>query len=287
MSAPLLRLDHVRGGIVGDVSLEVSAGEVVGLVGSAGTGKSTLLRLAAGCRRPDAGTITVVGHAATSRAARRLAGYAPAAPSFPPGLTVRGLLEYLAWFHGPAPARRGLVAAALELADLGAVAAERPARLPQSLLRRVSLAQAALGGRRLLLLDETLEGTDAPTRRALIERLGRLAWNGAAIVLASHDLGTVERFAERVVVLRAGTIARDQAASVLLRERILEVVLDAPPAAAPPGFRVAPFGVETDLGARTVEAALALCRTHRLVVRATRVRSRSLEDVVVETRGGS
>jgi hypothetical protein len=64
-------------------------------------------------------------------------------------------------------------------------------------------------------------------------------------------------------------------------------VLDAPPAAPPPGFRLAPFGVEADLGPRTVEAALALCRAHRLVVRATRVRSRSLEDVVVESSGRS
>jgi ABC-type multidrug transport system ATPase subunit len=287
MTDPVLHLDRVSGGIVRDVTLDVRAGEVVGLVGSAGTGKTTLLQLAAGWRRPSAGTTTIGGHVATTIAARRLVGYAQASPAFPPGLTVRGVLEYYAWFHGPAAARRALVAATLELADLGAVAGERPARLPQGVLRRVSLAQAVLGGRRVLLLDETLEGSDAATRRALIERLGRLAWNGAAIVLASHDLDSIQRFADRIVVLRAGTIVRDQPAAVLLRERVLEVVLDAPPAAPPPGFRLAPFGVEADLGPRTVEAALALCRAHRLVVRATRVRSRSLEDVVVESSGRS
>jgi len=287
MNDPILQLCGVSRGVVTDVSLDLGAGEIVGLVGAGRSGKSTLLRLAAGWLRPSAGSVTVYGHPATTLAARRVVGYAPATPSFPPGLTVRGLLEYFARFHGPGASRRELVAAALEIADLGPVANERPARLPQSILRRVSLAQAALGGRRVLLLDETLEGTDPVTRRGLAERLGRHAWNGGAVVLASHDLSAVERFADRIVVLRAGAVVRDAPAGVLLRDRVLEVVLDAPPAAPPPGFRLAPFGVEADLSGRTIEAALALCRAHRLVVRATRVRARSLEDIVVETGGGS
>jgi ABC-type multidrug transport system ATPase subunit len=197
------------------------------------------------------------------------------------------VLEYYACFHGPAGHSRGLVAAALELAELGTFATRSPATLPYGVLRRVGLAQAVLGGRRLVLLDETLEGSDPTLRQALGERLGRMVWNGAAVVLASHDPASVERLADRVVVLHQGTVARDAPAALLLRDRVLEVVLDAPPAAAPAGFRLAPFGIEADLNGRTVEAALALCRAHRLVVRATRVRSKSLADVVVETSGGS
>lgn len=287
MSEVLARLDGVRRASLLDVSLHVHAGEVVGLVGPAGAGKTTLLRLMAGALSPDRGRVTIAGFPAASTAARRIAGFASALPVFPPGLTVRALLEYYARFHGPALASRGLVAAALELAELGAVADQRPAALPQGALRRVSLAQATLGERRLLLLDETLEGSEPALRRAIGERLGRLAWHGGAVVLASHDLATVERLADRIIVMRAGAIARDEAAGVLLRDRVLEIVLDAPPPFAPPGFRLAPFGIEADLGGRTVEAALALCRAHRLVVRATRVRSRSLEDVVVQTAGGS
>jgi ABC-type multidrug transport system ATPase subunit len=154
-------------------------------------------------------------------------------------------------------------------------------------LRRVALAQAALGGRRVLLLDETLDGQDVAARRGLAERLGRRAWDGAVIVLATHDYTVVERLADRLVVPRAGSVVHDAPARALWQQRVLEIVLDAPPAAPPPGFRVAPFGLEADLGTRTVEAALALCRAHRLAVRGTRVRPKSLEDVVVETRGGS
>jgi len=272
---------------VAGVSLDVSPGEVVGLVGEAGAGKSVLLQIAAGWLTQDSGEVVVCGQAAGTIAARRLVGYAPAAPAFPPGLAVGALLEYYARFHGPRRAGRALVAQALEFAELGTVAAERPPRLPQSTLRRVSLAQAVLGGRRILLLDQTLDGVDPLARRSLAGKLGRLAWNGTAVVLASHDLATVERLADRIVVLRAGVIVRAAPAAVLLGERVLEIVLDAPPAAPPPGFRLAPFGIEADLGPRTVEAALAQCRAHRLVVRATRVRSQSLEDVVVESEGGS
>jgi ABC-2 type transport system ATP-binding protein len=287
MTDHLLRLAGVDCAPLHDVSFTMKAGELVGLVGPAGSGKTTVLRVAAGAQRPGGGAALIARQPAASVAARRIAGFAPATPVFPPGLTVRGVLEYYAWFHGPARAARGRVAAALELADLGAFADRRPAMLPYGVLRRVALAQAALGDRRLLLLDETLDGAEAAVRRGLAERLGRLVWNGGAILLATHDFTTVERLADRIIVLRAGRIARDAPASLLLRERVLEVVLDAPPVAAPPGFRLAAFGLEADLSGRTVEAALALCRAHRLVVRATRVRSKSLEDVVVETGGGS
>ena len=287
MSDVLLRLAHVSGGPLRDVTVEVRAGELVGLVGPAGCGKSTGLRVASGAQRPTAGTVTIAGHAAASRAARRVSGYAAATPVFPPGLSVRGVLEYYAWFHGPAASARARVATAVEAAALGEFAARRPALLPYGVLRRVALAQAMLGERRLLLLDETLDGAEPALRRAIGERLGRLVWNGGAVILATHDFTILERLADRILVLRAGRIALDAPASALLRERILEVVLDAPPAVPPPGFRPAAFGIEADLGGQTVEAALALCRAHRLVVRATRVRSKSLADVVVQTNGGS
>jgi ABC-type multidrug transport system ATPase subunit len=230
--------------------------------------------------------VAVGGHPAHSREARRLAGYASSTPVFPPGLTVRSVLTYYAQFHGPAAAGPADVAAALELAQLGEWADRRPAGLPYAVLRRVGLAQAALGGRRVLLLDETLDGLDPALRRAVSERLGRLAWHGGAVVVATQELAVVERLADRVLVLHAGRVVRDAPAAAVLRDRVLEIVLDAPPAHVPEGFRPAPFGVEADLRGRTVEAALAQCRVHRWVVRGTRVRVKALEDIVVESGRG-
>ena len=68
---------------------------------------------------------------------------------------------------------------------------------------------------------------------------------------------------------------------LLLGDRVLDVVLDELPREPPPGFRFTAAGLEADLGARTAEAALAVCRAHRLAVRASRVRFKSLDEVVL------
>src|SRR5437879_858676 len=177
------------------------------------------------------------------------------------------------------------VAAALERSGLAGAAERRAAGLPLPLVRRLALAQAVLGHRRVLLLDETLSGMDAGGRRAMCERVRELAASGVAVVLASSDLAAVEQLAARVLVMRDGRVVREAPTAALLRERVLEILLDAPPAAPPPGFRLTPYGLQTDLGPRSAEAALALCREHRLAVRASRVRLRTLEDAVLDAQG--
>src|SRR5438552_2365133 len=270
---------------VADASLELAAGEVVALVGPPGSGKTTLLAITAGRLAPDAGSVMVAGVATGTLAARALLGYAPAAPVFPPTLRVREVLEYFARFHVVGVARRGLVAAALERSGLAGAAERRAAGPPLPPARRLALAQAVLGHRRVLLLDETLSGVDAAGRRAGCERARELAASGVAVLLASSDLAAVEQVAARVFVMRDGRLVREAPTSALLRERVLEILLDAPPAAPPPGFRLTPYGLQTDLGPSSAEAALALCREHRLAVRASRVRFRTLEDALLDAQG--
>ena len=254
------------------VSLALLPGEVIGIVGPSGAGKTTLLRVAAGLVAPERGTV------------RRssAAGYVPEAPVFPPALTVREVLAYYACFHATGRARRGLVHDALELAGLAPAADTRAAALGRADLHRLALAQAVLGGRQVLLLDETLSGLDPLARRDLCSRVAHLAATGVAVLLAARDLGALERVAGRVLVLRAGRIVRAGALAALLAERVLEVFLDSPPPEPPPGFRVTAAGLEAPLAGRTPEAALALCRAHRLAVRASRVRVKSLEEIVLD-----
>jgi len=277
-----------RGNGLSGVSLALLPGEVAGVVGPAGSGKSTLLQVAAGFVRPAAGEARVCGIRATEPMARRLIGYSRDTPAYPSSLTVREVLTYYARLHRTANGDHGagadgLVREALDLSGLVPAADLDVGALGRADLQRLGVAQAALGGRRVLLLDETLSGLDAIARRDLRARIARLAATGMAVLIAARDPAALERLASRVLVLRAGRIVRAGSLAALLGERVLEVILDAPPPEPPPGFRITAAGLEAPLVGRTVESALALCRAHRLAVRASRVRVKSLEDIVLET----
>jgi ABC-type multidrug transport system ATPase subunit len=269
-----------------DVSLALLPGEIAGLVGPAGAGKTTLLQIAAGCVLPARGEASVYGMRVTDPAARRLVGYARDGTAFPPALTVREVLTYYARLHadgGGEPAARRLVREAFDASGLGAAGESFVSALGRADQQRLAVAQATLGRRRVLLLDETLSALDVVARRDLRGRIAGLAADGVAVLIAGRDPAALECLAARVLVLREGRIVRAGPLPALLGERVLEVILDAPPREAPPGFRVTETGIEAPLTGRTVEAALALCRAHRLPVRASRVRVKSLDDVVLET----
>lgn len=274
-------------GLVG-VSLALLPGEIAGIVGPAGAGKSTLLQVAAGALQPASGQACVYGTPVTSPAARRLIGYARAVPAFPSVLTVCEVLTYYARLHADRgeSAARALVREALDVSGLGPSADVCVGALDRADLQRLCVAQATLGKRRVLVLDETLSDLDAIARRDLRGRIARLAADGVAVLIASRDPAALERLAARVLVLREGRIVRAGPLATLLGERVLEVILDFPPREPPPGFRVTASGLEAPLAGRTVESALALCRAHRLPVRASRVRVKSLEEVVLETHDG-
>jgi ABC-type multidrug transport system ATPase subunit len=281
-----LTLTDITSRGLGPASLALLPGEIAGLVGPTGAGKTRLLRVAAGAVRPMTGEVRVWGMRGTDPTARQLIGYAGDSPTFPRALTVQEVLMYYARLHcaaGGERAPRGLVREGLEIAGLTAAADLRLDLLGRADLHRLAFAQAALGGRRVLLLDETLSGLDAFARRDLRGRIARLAAEGVAVLITSRDPAALERLAARVLVLRDGRIVRAGPLATLLGERILEVILDAPPAEPPPGFRITAAGLEAPLTGRTVEAALALCRAHRLPVRASRVRVKSLEEIVLES----
>ncbi|MFE1291363.1 ABC transporter ATP-binding protein [Streptomyces sp. NPDC058751] len=197
-----------RGALDG-FDLTVPAGEIVGLIGHNGAGKTTFVEVVSGLVRPDAGRITVAGLDALrdGRAARRSLGVAPQELALYGSATARENLRLfagLAGFRG----RRGdaeidRVLNELRLSDV----AERPvAALSGGQRRRVQAATAMVGSPSLLLLDEPTAGADPETRAALLGAVRARAEAGAAVVYTTHYLPELVDLDATLALARAGRI---------------------------------------------------------------------------------
>jgi ABC-2 type transport system ATP-binding protein len=189
------------------VTLHVPHGAAVGLVGPNGAGKSTLIRLLLGYLRPRRGTVTIDGLPPRLYAERYGIAYVPDAVAIPEGWTVRQALEtYAALGEVPDPHAR--IERELERLGLAPVAGRRVAALSRGNRQRLAIAQAFLGERRLMILDEATDGLDpvwvVRVRAMLAE--WRAADPRRVLLFASHDLDEVERVCDRAVMFRAGRI---------------------------------------------------------------------------------
>lgn len=180
--------------VVRDATLRLMPGEIVGLVGANGGGKTTTLRILAGLLRPDLGSGTVLGddvhNSGTARRAR--IGYMPQRLSLYPELTVAENLRFRADAHR-LPDAPGQVRAAAIRWGLGPVLNTRFERLSGGWGRRVQFAATLLHAPPLLLLDEPTAGLDVVTRTDIWRWLVELAARGHGIVIATHDLAEAER----------------------------------------------------------------------------------------------
>jgi ABC-type multidrug transport system fused ATPase/permease subunit len=191
------------------VSFAVPAGAVTAVLGPSGSGKSTALRCAVRLEEPDAGSVRLDGRDVREldpRALRRRVGLVAQTPVMLPG-TVRDNLAYAL----QAVADEQLFAA-LEQAGLVPGFLERPAaELSGGERARVAIARALVREPRALLLDEPTAALD-PARAAGIEALARrLAGEGLAIGLTTHDVALAARVADRAVLLVAGRVVSEGA----------------------------------------------------------------------------
>jgi len=215
--------------VVEGIDLDIATGEIVAVIGRSGTGKSTLLRLAAGLLEPTRGSI----HRELSRVPRvrpvALALEYPERQLF--GRTVLEDVQALLWVEG-IPAEERVRSARRAMAEVGLDPDRFSARYPVSLSegekRRAALAGVLIEPPQLLLLDEPTAGLDPEGRRALAVVLGALRERGRTLLLASHDLAFVASVADRVIVLGreevmpGRVLARGAAALVLRDDPVLQ-----------------------------------------------------------------
>ncbi len=179
------------------VTMRVGAGDLLGLVGANGGGKTTTLRMLAGLVSPDAGSGTVLGAAIRAgRMNRGRIGYMSQRLALYPQLSVLENLRFHARVHG-LPA--GAVDEAIARYGLDAAVSRRFGVLSGGWARRVQFAASVMHAPALLLLDEPTAGLDVVTRLAIWGWITQFAAAGSAVVVSTHDLTEAEQLAQIIL----------------------------------------------------------------------------------------
>lgn len=203
-----VRHDYGDGPVLAGVSLTVAAGECLVLLGENGTGKSTLLRVAAGRERPTSGEALFLGRPAdeNSRAFRENVATVLEAGSCYPDLTVREHLTLVALAHGLGDAADDAVTRALEEHRLTHRADARASRLSAGQAQLLALASAWVRPRTALILDEPEQHLDTRARVELAGRLLVAAAEGTAVLLATHDRDLATEVGDRAFTVDGGRL---------------------------------------------------------------------------------
>jgi ABC-2 type transport system ATP-binding protein len=213
VTAAGLRVVRGRNEVLREVSFDIPAGGVTGLLGPSGSGKTTLLRCILGVQKITAGTVSVLGGPAGSPALRSQVGYASQSASVYDDLTVT---ENLRYFAAVLRAPASDVGRVIDAVDLGGYFSRLTGRLSGGQRSRVSLAVAMLGTPKLLVLDEPTAGLDPVLREELWALFHRLAGDGMTLLVSSHVMEEAER-CDALLLLRDGTVLAHDAPSALKR----------------------------------------------------------------------
>ena len=200
------------------LDLDVRAGEIYGLLGPDGAGKTTAIRLLAGLIDPDEGTISVLGQAPDSTAVREHVGLMPQRYSLYGDLSVGQNLDFFRKLfclpRGPAQER---IDRLLHLTRLTPFVGRRADQLSGGMYKKLALACALLHEPRVLLLDEPTNGVDPVSRRELWTLLGEFVGGGMAVLVSTPYMDEAER-CHRVGLLHEGHLLAEGPPATLVRD---------------------------------------------------------------------
>jgi ABC-2 type transport system ATP-binding protein len=204
-----------------ELTFAISPGEVVGLLGPNGSGKTTALRLIMGFLRPTSGTASVDGHDcwADSVAARRLVAYLPGELRLYENMTGRQLATFLSRLRDqPVNGELDVLAKRFDI-DL-----ERPiATLSSGMKRKVALLQVLTPHAKLVIMDEPTNALDPTMRDQLLDQVIEAKQRGQTVLFSSHVMEEVQRVSDRVLILRRGKLVHEQDLSQLEEGRVVHI----------------------------------------------------------------
>jgi ABC-2 type transport system ATP-binding protein len=190
---------------VNGLDLTIAPGEVVALLGPNGAGKSTTIDMMLGLTRPDAGTVSVYGASPATAIRDGRVGAQLQSGGLLPDLTVGEIVGLSAALHK----RHRPVAGVLKTAGLTDLAQRRVAGLSGGQQQRVRFAMALLADPDLIVLDEPTTGLDVEARRAFWAAMREETEQGRTVLFATHYLEEADDYADRIVLMRAGSVVAD------------------------------------------------------------------------------
>ena len=213
---------------VDDVSFEINKGEVVGLLGHNGAGKTTIMKMMTGYLEPTSGSIEVdqLQIDTDTRAIQARIGYLPENCPVWPEMTVIDYLKYQAHLHGVEDVRiQPAVIDAVRRTSLKEKATSSIQTLSRGYRQRVGVAQAILHSPDIIILDEPTNGLD-PTQILQMRELIRELAKTATVILSTHILQEVQAVCERVLIMRDGKLVVDSLIADLQSGRQLRLAID-------------------------------------------------------------
>ncbi len=216
---------------VDQVSFEIGRGEIVGLLGHNGAGKSTIMKMLTGYLEPTNGSIEIDGLDISKdrEAVQQRIGYLPENDPLYLEMTVIDYLDYAATLHGVSDAERtDRIREAIVKTELASKVTDTIGTLSRGFCQRVGVAQAILHSPLVVILDEPTNGLD-PTQVQHMRDLIRTLAEHATVILSSHILQEVQAICDRIIIIHNGQKVLDSTMEELLAGKRLLVAVDAEP----------------------------------------------------------
>src|SRR5512139_3071771 len=194
--------------VVDHLNLQIDSGEIVGIIGHNGAGKSTTMKMIAGLVEPTSGQVRVMGHDMQKESIRvkQKIGYLPEESSLYEAMTARQYLMFFSELYqmprGKAQQRIDVLLDSLGLPDKDKLTGE----FSKGMKRKTAIARALLHDPELLILDEPNSGLDPLTSFFIINYLKTLKREGKTILLSAHNLFHVETICDRVAIIKNGKL---------------------------------------------------------------------------------
>ncbi len=275
------------------VSLGVEKGQIFGLLGQNGAGKTTMVKILLGITKPSFGNALMLGEPAGTAAVRKRVGYLPEDHRFPDYHTAASLLDfYGSLLEVPSAGKKKRAAEVLEMVGLKGRMDYKVRTYSKGMKQRLGIAQALFHDPEVIFLDEPTDGVDPLGRREIRDLLGQLKDEGKTIFLNSHLLGEVELICDRVAILDKGEVIRQGTMAELTKQRGLYVVGLAPGQEFPRadvaalGYDLTSDGEKWEVGlsdGQTIDPIVELLRDRGLKLRHLAEKRQTLEDLFIQT----